>query len=149
MTGTRRRAAFHRLKVSSVQRLTTDAIMVGFTVPAELADQYAYAPGQYIALRTTLEGEDLRRSYSICQAPVAGELRVGIKRDLGGVFSSWAVDHLEPGMELEVMSPEGTFTSRLADTDAAHIVAIAAGSGITPVIALIESVSRCSTRTAR
>ncbi|AMB57933.1 1,2-phenylacetyl-CoA epoxidase subunit PaaE [Microterricola viridarii] len=138
-TTTRRRAAFHRLKVAEVRRLTTDAIAVSFTVPDELRDQYAYAPGQYIALRTVLEGEDLRRSYSICQAPVAGELRVGIKRDLGGVFSSWALDHLEVGMELEVMSPEGTFTSRLADTDAAHLVAIAAGSGITPVLALIES----------
>ncbi|MCU1597955.1 MAG: phenylacetic acid degradation protein [Glaciihabitans sp.] len=136
---TRRRAVFHSLTVSEVRRLTSDAIEVSFAIPDELRDDYSYAPGQYIAIRTDAPGEDVRRSYSICQAPVAGELKVAIKRDLGGVFSTWALENLEVGMALEVMSPEGSFTSRLVLDTAAHYVAIAAGSGIAPVLALIES----------
>jgi ring-1,2-phenylacetyl-CoA epoxidase subunit PaaE len=140
-TTTRRRARFHDLTISNVRRLTDDAIEVSFTVPDELVDDYDYVPGQYIALRTSVEGEDVRRSYSICQAPVAGQLKVGIKRDLGGLFSAWALDNLEPGLQLSVMVPEGKFISQLV-AGPAHYVAIAAGSGITPVIALIESALR-------
>lgn len=142
---TRRRASFHDLSVSQVRKLTDDSIEVSFTVPPELADDYSYAPGQYIALRTSVEGEDVRRSYSICQAPVTGELKVGIKRDLGGLFSTWAIENLRAGMQLAVMVPEGKFTSQLVEPPA-HYVAIAAGSGITPVIALIESALRADPR---
>lgn len=144
-TTARRRASFHDLTVSHVRKLTEDAIEVTFAVPDELRGEYDYAPGQYIALRTAVEGEDVRRSYSICQAPVTGELKVGIKRDLGGLFSTWAIESLAPGMELAVMVPEGTFTSQLA-AGPAHYAAIAAGSGITPVIALIESALRAHPR---
>ena len=84
----------------------------------------------------------MRRSYSICQAPAPGELKVAIKRDLGGLFSSWAVDNLASGMRLDVMSPEGTFISQVDPVPHAHYVAVAAGSGITPVMALIGSVLR-------
>jgi ring-1,2-phenylacetyl-CoA epoxidase subunit PaaE len=141
---TRRRARFHSLQISQVRKLTDDAIEVSFEVPDDLADDYSYEPGQYIAIRTALDGEDLRRSYSICQAPVDGTLKVAIKRDLGGLFSTWAVDNLRAGMQLDVMSPEGKFTSQLVRKTAANYVAIAAGSGITPVIALIESALRGS-----
>ncbi|HEY4268437.1 MAG TPA: 1,2-phenylacetyl-CoA epoxidase subunit PaaE [Galbitalea sp.] len=142
-TGTRRRARFHTLTVSNVRKLTDAAIEVAFAVPPQLADQYSYDPGQYIALRTSLAGEEsVRRSYSICQAPVDGELKVAIKRDLGGVFSTWAIDNLRAGMKLEVMSPEGRFTTQVVLDRPAHYVAIAAGSGITPVLALIESTLR-------
>jgi ring-1,2-phenylacetyl-CoA epoxidase subunit PaaE len=122
-----------------VRKLTDDAIEVSFDVPATLAGEYSYDPGQYIAIRTDLDGENLRRSYSICQAPVEGELKVAIKRDLGGLFSTWAIDNLRAGMQLDVMSPEGKFTSQIVRKTAAHYVAVAAGSGITPVLALIES----------
>jgi ring-1,2-phenylacetyl-CoA epoxidase subunit PaaE len=135
---TRRRARFHTLLVSQVRKLTDDAIEVTFEVPPALANDYSYEPGQYIAIRTSLVGSDVRRSYSICQAPVEGQLKVGIKRDLGGLFSTWAVQNLRPGMSLDVMSPEGTFTSQVVLDRPAHYVAIAAGSGITPVLALIE-----------
>jgi ring-1,2-phenylacetyl-CoA epoxidase subunit PaaE len=142
-SATRRRARFHRLTVSTVRKLTDAAIEVAFAVPPDLADQYSYEPGQYIALRTSLVGESsVRRSYSICQAPVDGELKVAIKRDLGGVFSTWAIDNLRAGMELEVMSPEGRFTTQIVLDRPAHYVAIAAGSGITPVLALIEATLR-------
>lgn len=135
----RRRGRFHTLPISAVRPLTGSAIEVTFRIPDDLAHDYDYVPGQYVAIRTALEGEDLRRSYSICQAPRPGELKVAIKRDLGGRFSTWALENLRPGMELEVMSPEGTFTSQFLLERTAHYVAIAAGSGITPVIALIQS----------
>ncbi|MEO6533985.1 MAG: 1,2-phenylacetyl-CoA epoxidase subunit PaaE [Pseudolysinimonas sp.] len=136
---TRRRARFHTLTISQVRTLTDDAIEVAFEVPPELVDEYRYDAGQYVAIRTTLEGSELRRSYSICQAPTPGGLKVAIKRDLGGLFSTWAIDNLRAGMTLDVMSPEGTFTAQLVLDRPAHYVAIAAGSGITPVLALIQS----------
>lgn len=136
---TRRRARFHSLEIAEVRSLTDDAVEVTFAVPDELRHDYSYDPGQYIAIRTSIVGEEVRRSYSICQAPVAGELKVAIKRDLGGRFSTWAIQNLRAGMSLDVMSPEGKFTSQVVLDHPAHYVAIAAGSGITPVVALIES----------
>jgi ring-1,2-phenylacetyl-CoA epoxidase subunit PaaE len=141
--GTRRRARFHSLAVREVRRLTADSIEVTFAVPDDLADDYDYAPGQYVALRSGLassDGAELRRSYSICQPPVRGELRVAIKRDVGGLFSTWANEHLAPGMLIDVMSPQGTFTTDLTAAEHKHFAAIAAGSGITPLMALIRSI---------
>jgi ring-1,2-phenylacetyl-CoA epoxidase subunit PaaE len=141
--GTRRRARFHALAVSEVRRLTADSIEVAFAVPAELADDYDYAPGQYVALRSRLaapDGAELRRSYSLCQAPRPGELRIAIKRDVGGVFSSWANDALAVGTKIDVMSPQGTFTMDLDAAEDTHIAAIAAGSGITPLMAIMRAV---------
>ena len=146
VTTTRRRASFHPLSVTGVRHLTSDSIEVSFAVPEKLAGKYDYAPGQYIAIRTSLGGEEVRRSYSICQAPVAGELKVAIKRDLGGLFSAWAIENLRPGMQIDVMSPEGRFTARPPVRADAHYVAIAAGSGITPVMALIEGTLKASPR---
>lgn len=140
----KRRGAFHTLEVSAVRQLTRDAIEVAFAVPEALARAYDYEPGQYIAIRTQIGGDVLRRSYSICQAPSPGELKVAIKRDLGGVFSGWALENLRPGMTLDVMSPEGTFTSHVLPDAPGHYAAIAAGSGITPVIALAQSVLAAS-----
>lgn len=140
----RRRARFYPLTIASIRRLTEDAIEVTFDVPAELHASFDYAPGQYIAIRAAVAGEDVRRSYSICQAPVPGELKVAIKRDLGGLFSTWALASLEAGITLEVMSPEGTFVSLQPSPTASHFVGIAAGSGITPMMALIENTLRAS-----
>jgi ring-1,2-phenylacetyl-CoA epoxidase subunit PaaE len=151
----KRRTAFNELTVSAVRRLTEDAVEVTFAVPADLAGRYDYVPGQYVALRTTLEvdGEprEVRRSYSICAEPTPGEIRVAIKRDLGGVFSSWANESLKAGDRLDVMSPMGQFISKHEMTELNHpenidtttqnsFVAVAAGSGITPVISIARSV---------
>ena len=106
----RRRARFHSLEVAEVRPLTADAVEVTFAVPDELADDYAYLPGQYVALRKDFDGHELRRSYSICRPPERGSISVAIKRDLGGRFSTWATSELAPGDELDVMSPQGTFT---------------------------------------
>ncbi|HEU5222520.1 MAG TPA: 1,2-phenylacetyl-CoA epoxidase subunit PaaE [Candidatus Lumbricidophila sp.] len=142
---TKRRGQFHTLEVARVRHVTDDSIEVTFTVPDALADAYRYDPGQYIAIRQELEGEPMRRSYSICRAPMPGILQVGIKRDLGGVFSTWAVEHLAPGMKLEVMSPEGRFTLQHPDAPGRY-AAVAAGSGITPVLSLIEHALRGNAR---
>jgi ring-1,2-phenylacetyl-CoA epoxidase subunit PaaE len=142
----RRRARFHELVVEDVRPLTDDAVEVTFTVPAALADEYDHLPGQYVALRTTLDGTEVRRSYSLCRAPehrVDGgdtRLSVAVKRDEGGLFSTWAQTGLKPGFRIEVMSPQGTFTSALPDLDRRHVVGIAAGSGITPLMALAHTV---------
>lgn len=140
MPAGRRRAQFHTLKVREVRPLTEDSIEVTFAVPTELADAYDYEPGQYVALRMALDGAELRRSYSICAAPAPGEIRVAIKRDLGGLFSTWAMENLTAGAELDVMSPEGNFTTNIRADLARNYVAIAAGSGVTPVVALAHSV---------
>ena len=153
-----RRAAFHPLTVAAVRRLTDDAVEVTFAVPPELVDCYRYLPGQYVALRTVLDGAELRRSYSICAEPRDGELRVAIKRDLGGLFSSWANDHLRAGDVLDVMSPAGNFTSRAVpgtleqrqvqgQVHGQVFAAVAAGSGITPVIAIARTLLAASETT--
>lgn len=136
----RRRARFHTLDVAEVRPLTDDAVEVTFDVPDELVDDYAYLPGQYVAIRATLEGKELRRSYSLCRPPSRGSISVAIKRDLGGRFSTWANSDLKAGDSLDVMSPQGTFTSGLGALDGKHIVGIAAGSGITPLMALAHTV---------
>ncbi|MBG6084099.1 1,2-phenylacetyl-CoA epoxidase subunit PaaE [Zhihengliuella flava] len=152
----RRRAAFHTLDVAEVRRLTADAVEVTFAVPESLEGEFDYVPGQYVALRKELpdaEGtvQEIRRSYSICAEPVPGEIRVAIKRDLGGIFSTWANEHLAAGEKIDVMSPTGAFISKhkmtglndpeSIDTDTEHtFVAVAAGSGITPVLAIARTV---------
>ncbi|MDS2173662.1 MULTISPECIES: 1,2-phenylacetyl-CoA epoxidase subunit PaaE [unclassified Nesterenkonia] len=159
-TTKRRRAKFSTLTVSEVRRLTPDSVEVTFAVPEELQDDFDYAPGQYVALRAEIEGQQIRRSYSLCQEPTRGEIRIAIKRDLGGSFSTWANEHLSPGDTLQVMNPSGTFVSKTAITSMnrpeelaaeavagrpdVHLVAFAAGSGITPIMAIARSVLAAS-----
>src|SRR5690606_49364 len=148
----RHRARFHTLTVSDVRRLTDDAVEVTFRVPAELADDYAYLPGQYVALRAHLNGAEVRRSYSLCRPPApvrdgATSLSVAVKRDEGGIFSTWAQTELTPGFRIDVMSPQGTFTSELEELEGTHVVGIAAGSGITPMMALARNLLTASDTT--
>ena len=158
-TSTRRRATFNTLTVAGVRKLTKDSVEVTFTVPDELAADYDYLPGQYVALRAQIDGQEVRRSYSICAEPTPGEIRVAIKRDVGGLFSNWANDTLEPGYQIDVMNPQGAFVSKSTITslnnpekiaeDAAaaggeHLVAFAAGSGITPIMAIARAVLSAS-----
>jgi len=151
-SGGRRRARFHTLRVAEVRPLTDAAIEVTFAVPESLQGEFAYLAGQHVALRAHVDGRELRRSYSLCRPPVAdavtgeGRISVAIKRDRGGRFSTWAHSTLKAGDEIDVMSPQGSFTSALADLDGAHVAGIAAGSGITPLMALAATVlSRSAT----
>src|ERR1700749_369262 len=100
---------FHRLAVNDHRRETADAVSLTFAIPHDLADDYAFPPGQYLTLRTTMDGEEVRRSYSICPGPDDGELRIAMKKVEGGAFSSWAADELKSGDELDVMTPTGRF----------------------------------------
>lgn len=136
---TRRHSVFHRLTVNDVQRLTDDAVAVTFAVPDELRDAYTFAPGQHVNVAMPDGDDDTRRSYSICSSPADGRLRVAVKRIPGGTFSAYAVDELAPGTELDVMTPAGRFTPQLDPANAKHYVAIAAGSGITPIMSIVAA----------
>jgi ring-1,2-phenylacetyl-CoA epoxidase subunit PaaE len=133
----RRRPAFHPLRVAAVGRLCADAVTVTFEIPAELAEEFAFEPGQSLALRRQFEGRDERRSYSIC-APVGAAPRIGVRAVRGGLFSEWLVNEVRPGDVVEVMGPVGLFTPDLSTPG--HHVLIAAGSGITPMFSIAASV---------
>jgi ring-1,2-phenylacetyl-CoA epoxidase subunit PaaE len=131
---------FHRLAVNDLRRESADAISLTFAIPDELADDYSFAPGQYLTLRTTMDGEEIRRSYSICSGPDDGELRIAVKKVDGGAFSSWAADELKAGDELDVMTPTGRFGIAYAPEQARVYVGFAAGSGITPILSIVKGV---------
>ncbi|HEY0327581.1 MAG TPA: 1,2-phenylacetyl-CoA epoxidase subunit PaaE [Rhodopseudomonas sp.] len=131
---------FHRLAIADLRRETQDAVSMSFTIPDELAADYAFAPGQYLTLRTTLDGEELRRSYSICSGPDDRELRIAVKKVNGGVFSGFALEQLKSGDEIEVMTPTGRFGVAHVPDQARIHVGFAAGSGITPLISIIRGI---------
>jgi ring-1,2-phenylacetyl-CoA epoxidase subunit PaaE len=130
---------FHSLRVADIRRETPDSISLRFDVPPELAPDYRFEPGQHLALRARLDGEELRRSYSICSGVDDGELRVAIKKVAGGRFSVWVNESLKRGDAIDVMTPEGRFHTLLDPTHARHYVAFAAGSGITPILSLVKT----------
>lgn len=131
------RGGFHALRVADVERLCDDAVAVTFAVPPELTEAFRYRPGQYLTLRQVTDGREERRSYSIC-APAGALPRIGVRRVDTGLFSEWLVDRLQPGDEIEVAPPSGSFTPDLEP--GTHHGLIAAGSGITPVLSIVASV---------
>lgn len=133
---------FHTLPVVDVRRETGDAVVVTLGVPEELRSVYEFLPGQHLTFRKKIDGEELRRSYSICseKAGEASTLRVAIKRARFGVFSGWANEQLASGMELEVMPPLGHFTIKVEPQASRHYLGIASGSGITPLMSILQSV---------
>jgi ring-1,2-phenylacetyl-CoA epoxidase subunit PaaE len=130
---------FYPLTVAGVRHETRDAIAVTLDVPDELKATFAYKQGQHLTLRAMIEGEDVRRSYSICSAVQDDALRVAIKRTPGGMFSSWANEALKPGMQLDVMPPMGHFNVPLDAANEKRYLAFAAGSGITPILSIIKT----------
>lgn len=130
---------FHPLKVAEVRRETADSVSLRFDVPAELADEYRFVQGQHLNIKASVDGDEVRRSYSICAGVNDGELRVAIKKVAGGRFSTWANGGIKVGDVLEVMTPEGRFHTPLDPAQAKHYVAFAAGSGITPILSLIKT----------
>jgi ring-1,2-phenylacetyl-CoA epoxidase subunit PaaE len=131
---------FHRLVVNDVRRETSDAVSLTFAIPEALADNYRFAPGQYLTLRTIMDGEEVRRSYSICSGPEDGELRIAVKKVDGGAFSGWAADELKVGDELDVMTPTGRFGVAPSPREARVHVGFAAGSGITPILSIVKGI---------
>lgn len=131
---------FHPLTVSDIKQETDKCVSVAFDIPADLHETYTFVPGQYVTFRRFFNGEDVRRSYSICSSPLSGELRVAIKKMENGLFSTWANDELKVGDTLDVMSPMGHFVLEPKETNANTYVAFAAGSGITPIMSIMKSV---------
>lgn len=140
VAASRGHATFYPLRVADIEQLTDDAVAVTFDVPDELQDAFSFSPGQHLTLRATLDGEEVRRSYSICSAPSENRLRVAVKRLEGGVFSGHVSSGLEVGDVLDVMTPAGRFGVQLDAANAKHYAAIIAGSGITPVMSILRAV---------
>lgn len=134
----RSRPRFHALRVARVERLCDDAAAVTFDVPDELAEEFAFRPGQSLTVRREVDGVDERRSYSIC-APVGHAPRIGVREVAGGALSPWLVREVEVGDEVEVLPPQGRFVPDLAGALGRHVM-IAAGSGITPILSIAASV---------
>lgn len=131
---------FNALKISHIRKETDDTVSIAFTVPEELQDQYRFIQGQYLTLKTLIGGEDIRRSYSICSGLFDNELRVAIKKIKGGLFSQFANQILSEGDKIDVMTPMGNFFTPLDVDHEKHYVGFAAGSGITPLMAIIKTI---------
>ena len=131
---------FHSLTVRCVEADTAEAVIVSFDVPQDLRETFGFTQGQYLTLRKTIDGVDLRRSYSICAGIDDGELRVGVRKVRGGVFSNWINEQLKPGDSISVMAPQGRFFVPLAPAERRHHLGIAGGSGITPILSIMKTV---------
>lgn len=130
------RAQFHALTIKDVRRETSDAVSLSFVIPGAFAADYAFHAGQYLTLRFTLDGEEIRRAYSICSGEGDNELRIAIKRVPDGRFSAWATENLHAGDSLDVMTPTGRFG---LPADGTIYAGFAAGSGITPILSLMKT----------
>ena len=133
-------ASFYKLQIKEIKRETPNAVSVVFNVPTELQSAYQFIAGQYINLKLTLDGKEIRRAYSICSSPNSGELRIAIKAVKNGLFSKFANENLSVGDILEVGHPEGKFTFEPHFEKQKNYAAIVAGSGITPVMSILQSV---------
>ena len=131
---------FHSLRVGDVATLTEASVAIIFDVPSNLAETFRYVAGQHVTIRKEIDGEDVRRSYSICANANSGTLRVGVKQIPNGRFSTWATTELASGDWLDVMPPVGEFTIAPSRERSCHYAAIVGGSGITPVLSLISTV---------
>lgn len=131
---------FHPLRVRLIQPDTAESVIVSFDVPPELREVFGFTQGQYLTLRTDIDGQDLRRSYSICAGVDDDELRVGVRKVSGGVFSNWIHTRLKVGDTLQVMAPQGRFFVPLQPAAHRHYLGIAGGSGITPILSIMKTV---------
>ncbi|WP_341908461.1 1,2-phenylacetyl-CoA epoxidase subunit PaaE [Fluviicola taffensis] len=131
---------FHPLVVQDVRKETDDTVSIAFEIPSELTNDYQFVSGQYITIRKIIDGEELRRSYSICATPQDGELRVAVKRVEDGRFSSWATSDLKTGEVLDVMTPSGHFQVIPEISATKSYALFAAGSGITPIISIAKTI---------
>jgi ring-1,2-phenylacetyl-CoA epoxidase subunit PaaE len=130
---------FHSLTISKIHQETRDTIVAVLAVPEPLRETFRFTQGQHLTFRAQLDGEEVRRSYSICSGVQDGDLRVAIKRVAGGQFSNWANETFQPGVSIEVMPPSGKFNLPLEPGASRRYLAVAAGSGITPILSIIKT----------
>lgn len=132
---------FHSLEVASVKQETSDAISISFKIPSDLQQEYIYKQGQYLTLQAIINGEDVRRAYSLCSSPVTGEMpAVTCKRVDGGKMSNYLASTIKPGMTVNVMPPQGRFFTEMDPVHIKHYILVGGGSGITPLISIIKTV---------
>lgn len=137
--GARPVPAFHRLRVSQVRRLTADSVLIDFDLPPALTERFRFKAGQHLTVRTELDGQEVRRTYSVCSPAGSGRLQIAVRLIEGGAFSTFAVERLRAGDELELMAPTGRFGPELDPGNSRHYVGIAAGSGITPILSILAT----------
>ncbi len=132
-------AKFHSIKVAAVYKETKDCSVIQFDIPESLQSEFQYKQGQHLTLRTTIDGKEVRRSYSLCSSPVEDKWEVAVKKIEGGLFSTFVNEALKTGDTLDVMPPNGTFFTEVNPTKAKNYIAFAAGSGITPILSIIKT----------
>ncbi|WP_108805177.1 1,2-phenylacetyl-CoA epoxidase subunit PaaE [Aquimarina sp. Aq107] len=130
---------FHTIKIAEVLKETKDCTSITFDIPQSLKEEFAYKQGQYLTLRTELDGQDVRRNYSLCSSPIDDEWKVAVKRIEGGLFSNYACNVLKAGDELEVLPPNGSFFTDVDTTRSKNYIVFAAGSGVTPILSIIKT----------
>jgi len=130
---------FHTLKISNIEKTTSDCSIISFDIPDHLVDAFTFIQGQYLTLKATINGEEVRRSYSLCSSPLDSEWKVGIKKVPGGKFSTYANEELQIGDTLEAMPADGKFYTPIDINTQRNFVAFAAGSGITPMVSIIKT----------
>jgi ring-1,2-phenylacetyl-CoA epoxidase subunit PaaE len=133
-------SSFYKLSIKEIIKETAEAVSILFNVPEELQSNYSFVAGQYVNLKVTLDGQEIRRAYSICSAPKSGELRIAVKSVKNGFFSKFANEKLSVGNVIEVGTPEGKFTFEPKADRQKNFAAFVAGSGITPVFSILKSV---------
>lgn len=129
---------FHKLTIKEIKRETSKAISISFKIPEHLKDTFTFKAGQYITLKSEIDGHEVRRDYSLCSSPKSGEIKVAVKEVKDGTFSAYANNTLKEGDTLEVAPPKGRFVFEPNDSKTKNIAAFAAGSGITPVLSIIK-----------
>ncbi|MEI8059608.1 MAG: FAD-binding oxidoreductase, partial [Ferruginibacter sp.] len=130
---------FHNLKIKTLKRETEDCVSITFAIPENLQKEFVFEHGQNITIKKNIDGQEIRRSYSICSAPFENILTVAVKKIDGGKFSSYANDQLKEGDELGVLPPTGKFNCNLQINNKKKYLAFAAGSGITPILSIIKT----------
>ena len=131
-------SSFHKLSVKNIKRETDKAISISFNLPENLKDLFAFKAGQYITLKTAIDGNEVRRDYSLCVSPKSGELKIAVKEVNDGTFSAYANNTLKVGDTIEVAPPKGRFIFEPNDSKTKNIALFAAGSGITPILSIVK-----------
>lgn len=130
---------FHSIKIADIYKETKDCSVLSFEIPQELKQEFQYKPGQHLTLKAMIDGEDVRRSYSLCSSPIENKWKVAVKKINGGLFSTYVNETLKSGDVLEIMPPSGKFNVEIDTQKAKNYIAFAAGSGITPILSIIKT----------
>ncbi|HPW98975.1 MAG TPA: phenylacetate-CoA oxygenase/reductase subunit PaaK [Flavobacterium sp.] len=132
-------AKFHNIQVQDIHKETRDCSVITFKIPEELAEEFQYKQGQHLTLKSIIDGQDVRRSYSLCSSPVENKWQVAVKKINGGLFSSFVNEKLKAGDSIEIMAPSGKFNVEIDSEKSKNYILFAAGSGITPILSILKT----------